>query len=158
MTNTIQRKALRSSFGAKPICTCLMKQVNPQLKVQCHPNKTYAMERRMMVQWRLARGPGFLVLEVQVLVYCRHRIFGALQSTSSKRKLCSGLDLLYSISFSRIHHTFLHTFYSIATSKKRLVPDAKQSLDVTKRSTNKRTKRGMNDAVARALEQCGDLL
>ena len=54
--------------------------------------------------------------------------------------------------------TFLHTFYSIATSKKRLVPDAKQSLDVTKRSTNKRTNRDMNDAVAQALEQCGDLL
>lgn len=52
--------------------------------------------------------------------------------------------------------------YSVATSKKRLVPDSKQSLDVTKRDiaaiTKKRIKRGMNDAVARALEQGSDLL
>jgi len=53
--------------------------------------------------------------------------------------------------------TPVHLKQTIATSKKRLVPDVKQSAAVTKRnitaSTKKRTKRGMNDAVARALQQ-----
>ncbi|KAL7541944.1 hypothetical protein ACHAXR_011379 [Thalassiosira sp. AJA248-18] len=55
--------------------------------------------------------------------------------------------------------TPVHLKQTIATSKKRLVPDSKQSVAVTKRnitaSTKKRTKRGMNDAVAKALQQNG---
>jgi len=52
--------------------------------------------------------------------------------------------------------TPVHMKQTIAASKKRLVPDVKQSAAVTKRnisaSTKKRTKRGMNDAVAKALK------
>jgi len=58
--------------------------------------------------------------------------------------------------------TPVHLKHTIATSKKRLVPDAKQSVAITKRnitaSTKKRmVKRGMRDAVALALEQARGL-
>eukprot|EP00578_Thalassiosira_sp_NH16_P001528 CAMPEP_0181141098 /NCGR_PEP_ID=MMETSP1071-20121207/35646_1 /TAXON_ID=35127 /ORGANISM="Thalassiosira sp., Strain NH16" /LENGTH=1449 /DNA_ID=CAMNT_0023228073 /DNA_START=59 /DNA_END=4408 /DNA_ORIENTATION=+ len=54
--------------------------------------------------------------------------------------------------------TPVHLKQTIATSRKRLIPDDKQSTAVTKRnnisaSARKRTKRGMNIAVSRALQQ-----
>ena len=57
--------------------------------------------------------------------------------------------------------TPVHLKQTIATSKKRLVPDAKQSNAVTKRSnitasSKKRTKKGMNLAVAQALQCLGN--
>lgn len=68
--------------------------------------------------------------------------------SSSPRPLAS-----HNVKTSR---TPVHLKQTIATSKKRLVPDVKQSSAVTKRnitaSTKKRTKRGMNDAVAKALK------
>ena len=58
--------------------------------------------------------------------------------------------------------TPVHLRQTIATSKKRLVPDARQSLAVTKRqsaltaSSKKRTKKGMNLAVMNALQCLGE--
>jgi len=59
------------------------------------------------------------------------------------------------------NRTPVHLKQTIATAKKRLVRDTKQSVATTKRitaSTKKRAKKGMNDAVALALQQSSDFL
>merc|ERR1712127_209668 len=60
-----------------------------------------------------------------------------------------------------VQRTPVHMKQTICTAKKRLIPDAKKSGAVTKRnataSTKKRKKKGMADAVAKALQQTSAL-